>query len=180
MSMRQQRPAGGGSYSDNDFLTDVTNFLVRKDPVTRPPAFFEDEAVPALPNEDVDKVKARFLRVPERESAQYVDSSVPRKAMDMIGDTLCCVVHDKNDLTREDMQNALLFIHGREEEPKLVQIGPRYFISSGSLAGAAEQTCGLLEVVERNLRFSAFRLDGKPIVDGQVLVMDRRTRLSVK
>jgi hypothetical protein len=178
--MRKQRARGGGSYSDADFLTDVTNFLGKKDAVARPPAFFEEEARTSAPDDDVDKLKARFVRAPDKESLQYLDPSVPRKAMDMIGDALCCVVHDKNDLTREDLLNGLVFIHGRESEPKVVQIGPRYFVTGGRLAGAAEQTCGLLEQAERNLRFSAFRLDGKPIVDGQVLVLDRRMKLSVK
>jgi hypothetical protein len=180
VSMRKRRVRPDGSYSDLDFLADVTNFLGEKDPVTRPPAFVEDEAAPSAPGEDVDKLKARFVRVPDKDSLQYLDPSVPRKAMDMIGDALCCVVHDKNDLTREDLQNALVFVHGGEEEPKVVQIGPRYFVTGGKLTGAAKQTCGMLELVERNLRFSAFGLDGEPIVDGQLLVLDRRNKLSVK
>ena len=82
------------------------------------------------------------LRVPERDCLQYMDPTIPRKVLDMVGDTLCCLVHDKNDLTRDDLLNATIFIHGKESEPKVVQIGPRYFLTPGRLAGAAEQTCG--------------------------------------
>jgi hypothetical protein len=108
------------------------------------------------------------------------DAAAGTLAMDMLGDVLCCVVHDKNDLSRDDLMNATVFIHGRAPEPKVVQIGPRFFVTAGQLTGAARQTCGLLEVVERNLRFSAFALDGSTALDGQLLAVERRTKLSVK
>lgn len=182
--MRKQRARGTSRYTDADFLADVTNFLSQRDQVDRPPAFFGDAEVevgkdPAT-QVDLDRVKERFLRVPDKESLQYLDASVPNVAVDLLGDSLACVVHDKNDLTRDDLLNALVFLHGKEPEPKVVQIGPRYFVTPGKLTGAAEQTCGLIEVVDRNLRFSAFRLDGKVIVDQHVLELGRKTKLSVR
>jgi hypothetical protein len=54
-------------------------------------------------------------------------------------------------------------------------------LTPGRLAGAAEQTCGLLEKAEgSNLRFTAFRLDGQVVLEPQVLVLGRGTKLSVK
>ncbi len=120
------------------------------------------------------------MRVPERDCLQYRDPHVPRKAVDLLGDALCTIIHDKNDLDREDLLNSSVFIHGRESEPKVVQIGPRYFLTPGSLTGAAEQTCGLLETIEKSLRYSAFTLDGKRVIDGQVLAVGGKTKLSVK
>ena len=183
--MRRERARGGRSYTDVDFLTDVTNFLAHKDQVDRPPAFFGEENTDpgrklATPEEDLDKVMSRFLRVPDKESLQYREEGVPNKAVDMLGDQLCCVVHDKNDLNREDLLNATVFVHGREAEPKVVQIGPRFFVTPGKLAGAAEQTCGLFEVVDRSLRYAAFRLDGHVILESKPLAVERRTKLSVK
>ncbi len=172
---RKQVARGGRSYSDADFLADVTNFLAAREQVERPSAFSTDDDL-----DDLVRVKERFVRVPDKDSLQYLDPAIAHKAMDMLGDTLCCVVHDKNDLTREDLLNSNVFVHGKEKEPKVVQIGPRFFVTPGKLTGAAEQTCGLIEVVERNLRFSAFRLDGRVLVDGHSLSVDRRTKLSVK
>ena len=83
-------------------------------------------------------------------------------------------------LTREDLLNATLFIHGKEPEPKVVQIGPRYFLTPGWLAGAAEQTCGLLEKVDRDLRFTGLRLDGSVVLKPQEILLSRGTKLSVK
>lgn len=162
---KREQERGGREYGDSDFLADVAQFLAASQPSGR------DSGMP---------LKDRFLRTPERECLQYLDPNVPNKAVDMIGDVLCCLVHDKNDLTRDDLLNASLFIHGKEIEPKVKQIGPRFFVTPGKLTGAPEQTCGLIDQVEGALRFSAFTLDGRVVLDGQALAVDRKTKLSVK
>jgi predicted phosphodiesterase len=175
---------GGRDYSDLDFLADVSAFLSDKEQVDRPPAF--DEKAPAPEpqrGENYDKVKDKFVRAPEKDSLAYRDPNIARKSVDMVGDVLCCVVYDKNDLDREDLLNASIFIHGKEGEPKVVQIGPRFFITPGKLTGAADQTVGLLETQEKKLVFSAFTLEGKAIFSGKVLVAGGgppKTKLSVK
>ncbi|SES75399.1 hypothetical protein [Stigmatella erecta] len=176
---RREKSRGGREYSDMDFLADVSQWLVSQDAPPRPPSLKEAPADFAS-EEDRQLVLERFARVPERDSLQYRDPSVPRKLLDMVGDALCCLVHDKNDLTREDLLNASVFIHGKEPEPKVVQIGPRYFLTPGRLAGAAEQTCALLEKVDHQLRFTAFRLDGHVVLEPQLLQIGRGTKLSVK
>ena len=74
-----------------------------------------------------------------------------------------------------------MFVHGRSDEPKVVQIGPRYFVSPGTLSGAPLQTCGTFEVIDKQLKFSALRLDGAVLIDKQSLTVERKkTKLSVK
>jgi predicted phosphodiesterase len=175
----REKSRGGREYSDMDFLADVTQWLSSKDSLPRPPAFAEAPADVSA-EEDRRLVLERFSRVPERDCLQYMDPNVPRKQLDMVGDALCCLVYDKNDLTREDLLNATVFIHGKEPEPKVVQIGPRFFLTPGRLTGAAEQTCGLLEKDDRNLRFTSFRLDGKVVLEPQEIALGRGTKLSVK
>lgn len=176
---RREKARGGREYSDMDFLADVSQWLSSKDSLPRPPAFGEAPADFSA-EEDRRLVLERFARVPERDCLQFMDPNIPRKQLDMVGDALCCLIYDKNDLTREDLLNATIFIHGKETEPTVVQIGPRYFLSPGRLAGAAEQTCGLLEKVDRNLRFTAFRLDGQVVLGPQEINLGRGTKLSVK
>jgi hypothetical protein len=168
---RKQRARGNRAYNDQDFLTDIATFLASQDQVER--AARQD-------GEDPSRLGEKFLRVPERESLQYRDPQIIRKAVDMLGQTLCSVVHDKNDLTREDLLNANIFIHGKDPEPRVVQIGPRYFINPGQLTGAAEQTCGLIEVVEPQLIFSAFTLEGRTLVDAQRIQVARRNKISAE
>ncbi len=174
---RRERSRGGREYSGADFLDDVARWLATTEQKPRPRSLAGAEA-PA--DDDPLLVRENFLRTPERDSLQYRDPSIPKKLLDMVGDTLCCVVHDKNDLTRDDLVNALVFIHGKDAEPKVVQIGPRYFLTPGRLAGAAEQTCALLERVDRNLRFTAWRLDGQQVLEPTMLMLDRRSKLTVK
>ncbi|KFE69613.1 hypothetical protein [Hyalangium minutum] len=176
---QREKSRGGREYSDMDFLADVTQWLSSKDALPRPPAFGEAPA-DFTAEEDRRLVLERFVRVPERDCLQYMDPTIPRKLLDMVGDALCCLVHDKNDLTREDLLNATIFIHGKESEPKVVQIGPRYFLTPGRMTGAAEQTCALLEKVDRDLRFTGFRLDGSVVLEPQTIQLGRGTKLSVK
>jgi hypothetical protein len=177
---RRERSRGGREYSGADFIEDVAKWLAVTEQKPRPRSLsVGDDDLKAL-EDDPLLVRENFLRTPERESLQYRDPAIPRKVLDMVGDTLCCLVHDKNDLSRDDLVNALVFIHGKESEPKLVQIGPRYFLTPGRLAGAAEQTCALLEREDRNVRYTAFRLDGKVVVEPQLMLLDRRSKLTIK
>jgi len=175
------KTSGGGAdrYSNADFLDDVSNFLESREQLARPPVFDQQARDPSQAAE-LDRLKEKFVRTPERESIHYGQPAVGTKVVDMLGDVLCCIVHDKNDLNREDLLNASVFFHGKGLEPKVVQIGPRYFITPGQLTGAIAQTCALVELAERNLRFSAFTLDGRTVVDGELLELHRKSKLSVK
>ena len=113
-------------------------------------------------------------------SLAYLDSAVPRKVLEMLGDGLCCLVHDKNDLDKEDMMNAPVLVHGKDSEPKVVKVGPRTFITPGRLTGA-KPIVGLLEMIERQLVFSAFTLDGETVIDKTPIQLSSgKTKISVK
>ncbi|MGV3619330.1 MAG: hypothetical protein ACO1OB_00860 [Archangium sp.] len=166
-------------YSSEDFLEDVKNYLIGLDQVDRPAAFgTAHEQVRAI--EELTRMKDKILRAPEKGSLAYQDSSVPRKVLEMLGDSLCCLVHDKNDLDKEDMINAVVLVHGKDAEPKVVQIGPRTFITPGRLKGD-KRTVGLLEIIERQVVYSAFTLDGTPVITRQpIQIGSGKTKISVK
>ena len=165
-------------YSDQDFLTDLTNYLADQEQVDRPPAFGTAYELNRTAQE-LARMSDKVLRTPEKGSLQYQDPSVPKKAVDMLGEVLCCLVHDKNDLDKEDMLNAVLLVHGKEAEPKVVQIGPRYFITPGRAAGG-QGTVALLEL-DKTVKLSAFTLDDHVLIDGQVLALGAaKSKLSVK
>lgn len=166
-------------YSNTDFLEDVSRFLIGLDQKERPAAFGTAWEV-ARAIEELMRTKERVVRTPEKGSLQYQDPAVPKKAVDIVGDTLCCVVHDKNDLQKEDMLNAAVLVHGNAPEPKVVQIGPRYFITPGRVKGAPKSTVGLLELVDKQLVFSAWTLDGKTLIDKQPIAVGAKTKLAVK
>ncbi|MBL8920658.1 MAG: hypothetical protein JNJ54_17465 [Myxococcaceae bacterium] len=167
-------------YSNGDFLVDVQRFLIGLDQLDRPAAFGTAWEL-ARATEELMRTKDRVLRTPEKGSLQYQDPAVPRKAVDIVGDVICCVVYDKNDLDKEDMLNAAVLVHGKEPEPKVVQIGPRAFITPGRAKGGPRSTVGLLEQLDKQLVFSAWSLaDGKVLIDKQPIVTGAKTKVSVK
>ncbi len=165
-------------YSNLDFLVDISNYLAESDQVERPPAFGNAYEL-SRTSQALTLMADRVIRTPEKGSLQYQDPKCPRKAMDMLGETLCCVVHDKNDLDKEDMINAALLVHGNEKEPKVVQIGPRYFLTPGSLK-ATQPTVGLLEFAEKTLKYSAFALNGDAVIEAQLLQVQPKKKVLVK
>lgn len=178
VARRKERARGGRGYSDVDFLADVSAFLLAEDQVERPPAFGEGAEVEGALQE-LARLDSRFLRTPERGAPEYQDPAIAKKAVELIGDTLCCVVHDRNELVKDDLVNALVFIHGNEPEPKVVKIGPRYFVTPGRLSGATQRTCAVLTTAEKGLQFKAITLEGKELVS-ELLVIGGKTKVSVK
>ncbi len=166
-------------YTDGDFLEDVRRFLIGLDQLDRPAAFGVTWEL-GRSIEELTRLKDRVVRTPERGSLSYQDSSVPRKAVDMLGTTLCCVVHDKNDLDKEDMINSVIMVHGGSAEPKLVQIGPRYFVTPGKLVGAAKATVATLETGEQGITFTPYSLAGEALGPAQPIAVGGRTKVSVK
>lgn len=166
-------------YSGEDFLEDVRNYLIGLSQVDRPAAFgTAHEQVREI--EELTQLKDKILRAPEKGSLAYADNAVPRKVLEMLGDSLCCLVHDKNDLDKEDMLNAIVLVHGKDPEPRVVKVGPRTFITPGRLTGKLP-TVGLLEMVERQVVFSAFTLDGKAVIDRMPIHLGGgKTKISVK
>lgn len=179
VTMKREEVKSKRDYTNDHFLEDVHNYLIGLGQVDRPPAFGLTWELSRAAEENA-QLRDKVLRAPEKGSLPYQDPAVPRKGIDLIGDTLCCVVHDKNDLDKEDMLNAVILIHGKELEPKVVQIGPRFFITPGRLKGGKVPTVGLLEQNEKQVTFSAFSLDGQAIIDAQVLAVGAKTKLSVK
>ena len=129
---------------------------------------------------DADELRKKFVRTPEKWSPEYVDTTIERTTMDMLGDVLCCIVHDKDDLREEDMLNASVLIHGKGAEPAVAQVGQRLFLTAGRLTGAAEQTCGLIEVASKEVHFSAFTLAGETVINRQRLNVGSKTKLSLR
>jgi len=154
---RREQARGTAEYSDADFIADVASFVQRS----------ADEqkggVAHRLKKDAVESFAARFTRVPDKDCLQYRDPSVPRKLVDMVGDRLATLVHDKADLTREDIEQATFLFHGRSKAPAVVAIGTRFFVTPGSVTGALERTCALVSQSENGLEFVALGIDGREL-----------------
>lgn len=181
VSWKREQARAQTDYTDADFLEDILNYLGEKEQVDRPPAFGNSYEL-SRTTQELTRLSERILRTPEKGSLAYQDPKVPRKAVDMLGDTLCCLVHDKNDLDKEDMVNSVVLVHGNEATPKVVQIGPRYFLTPGKVAGGGTPSVALLELGEQDkaMKFSAFSLDGTALAEPQLLTVAQKKKISVK
>jgi predicted phosphodiesterase len=105
----------------------------------------------------------RVVRVASRSCPEY-GAGAPVKLVDMAEGLLLCAVHDKAELSRDDIANATLFLHGNGADAALVRIGPRFFVTPGHLRAAAPgrspATFALLDVGARELAFTVFAADG--------------------
>ncbi len=107
-----------------------------------------------------DPLAGRIVRVASKACPEYESGKVPRKQVDLVEGRICCLVHDKADLSRDDIANATMLFHGNSASAALVQIGPRCFVTPGHLRGVAPQghppSFAIVEATERELVLTVF------------------------
>jgi predicted phosphodiesterase len=128
--------------SDEEFLAAVRSALERQSDARK------------------DPLDGRIVRVASRACPEYETGKVPGKQVDLVEGRITCLVHDKGELSRDDIANAALIFHGNAAAPAIVQIGPRCFVTPGHLRAAAPAgrppTFALAEVTERELVLAVF------------------------
>ncbi len=55
------------------------------------------------------------------------------RTIEMIGDRVAVLIHDKAELDEEDILPASLLLFGKSDAPLILRIGARWFVSPGSL-----------------------------------------------
>jgi predicted phosphodiesterase len=137
---------GAAPRSDPDLLSALEGALARS-------------AGPAA-----DPLAGKIVRVASRACPEYESGAVPRKQMDLVEGRICCLVHDKRELDRDDISNATVLFHGNSEQAALVQIGPRTFVTPGHLRAPSPEgrppSYAVLEVTPRDLVLSVFSAGG--------------------
>jgi predicted phosphodiesterase len=132
--------------SDSEFLAAVEGALAR--------------------HAEPDPIADRVVRVPSRACAEYASGALPRKQVDLLDGLICCLVHDKAELDRDDISNATVLFHGNADRAALVQIGPRYFVTPGRLRapppgeGGPPPTFCVLELTPRDLVLTVYSGEG--------------------
>ena len=58
------------------------------------------------------------------------------RTVEMFGDRVAVLIHDKALLDEEDILSATFLIYGKSDAPLLRKIGPRWFLSPGPVASA--------------------------------------------
>jgi predicted phosphodiesterase len=130
-----------------------------------------------------DPLDGRVVRVASRACPEYEAGSVPRKQLDLVDGRVACVVHDKSELSRDDIENATLILHGNSGQPAMVAIGARCFVTPGHLRRPAPSghpaTFALLDAGPRLLELTVFSEDAAELRKEKA-TLGRVTRLTVK
>jgi predicted phosphodiesterase len=142
---------------------------LREEPVPRTDSEFLAAIEGALARQasPQDPLGSRMVRVASRECPEYESGALPRKQMDLVEGRICCLVHDKSALDRDDISNASVIFHGNSTQAALVQIGPRTFVTPGHLRESAPDgrppSYGIVDFGEREIVMSVFGADGSAL-----------------
>ena len=123
------------------------------------------------------------VKVASRACPEYEAKAVPRKQVDLVDGRVACLVHDKSELSRDDIENAVLILHGNSAQAALVGIGPRCFVTPGHLRSPAPNgspaTFVLLDAGPVLVEMTVFSEDARELRKEKI-TLQRVTKLSVK
>lgn len=123
------------------------------------------------------------VRVASRACAEYGTGAVPRKQLDLVDGRVACLVHDKSELSRDDIENATFVLHGNSAQAALVAIGPRCFVTPGHLRRPAPRgsppSFVLLDAGPVLLEMTVFSEEAAELRKEQA-TLQRTTKLLVK
>jgi len=100
------------------------------------------------------------------------------RSVEMFGDRVAVLVHDKGNLDEEDIFSASFLIYGRSESPLIKKIGPRWFLSPGPVGVDGSGAIVLDDSVEP-IAATLYDAEGRS-VRTEVLTTGRAAKLSVR
>lgn len=129
-----------------------------------------------------DPLASRIVRVASRACPEYAGAA-PKKIVDMVEGRICCLVHDKAELTRDDISNASVLFHGNSGHAALVPIGPRIFVTPGHLRlpppGGPPASFGVVELDAREIALTVYSAEAAELRRDRA-ALGAGSKLSVK
>lgn len=176
----------GGRVADIDAVLAHRAGGSRGAPVPRTDGEFLEAVESALARQASaaeDPLAGKVVRIASRACPEYQGLKVPRKQLDLLDGRVACLVHDKSELSRDDIENAIFIIHGNSAQAALVAIGPRCFVTPGHLRRPAPQgrpaTFALLDAGPRDLELTVFSEEAAELRRERA-TLARTTKLSVR
>jgi hypothetical protein len=100
------------------------------------------------------------------------------RSVEMFGDRVAVLIHDKALLDEEDIFSATFLVYGKSDGPLVKKIGPRWFLTPGPIGSSGG---GALVLDDANDEVVATLYDGEGHeARAQVLATERASKLSVR
>jgi hypothetical protein len=137
-------------------------------------------AFPLAASGTVDQIDAFLRGERARLRLKSLEGLPPNelRTVEMFGDRVSVLIHDKALLDEEDILSATFLIYGRSETPLLRRIGPRWFLTPGPVASEGGGSIVLDDSTEE-LVATLYDADGHTLRT-EVLHTGRGVKMSVQ
>jgi hypothetical protein len=100
------------------------------------------------------------------------------RTIEMIGDRVAVLIHDKGLLDEEDIFAASLIVYGRSPEPLVKRIGARWFVTPGNI-GIAGGGSAVLDDGGEEIIASVYAADGTCTMK-EAIAVTRATKMKIQ
>ncbi|MDP8998838.1 MAG: hypothetical protein M3O46_01865 [Myxococcota bacterium] len=100
------------------------------------------------------------------------------RTVEMFGDGVAVLIHDKALLDEEDIFSATFFVYGRSNSPLVKGIGPRWFVTPGPI-GSAGGGCAVIDDSGDDVIATLYDTNGRATAS-ETLAVRRTAKLSVQ
>jgi hypothetical protein len=127
-----------------------------------------------------EQIEAFLRRERARQRLKSLESLPPRelRSIEMFGDRVAVLVHDKALLDEEDIFAATFLVYGKSDGPLVKKIGPRWFLTPGPI-GRGDGGAVVLDDADDEVVATFYDAAGQA-VRSERLPAARMARLSVK
>lgn len=100
------------------------------------------------------------------------------RTIEMVGDRVAVLIHDKASLDEEDILAANILVFGKSAEPLVKKIGVRWFVTPGNI-GSNGGGIAVLDDEHEDILVTVYDGTGK-VSSKETLVLQRATRMRVQ
>ena len=100
------------------------------------------------------------------------------RTIEMVGDRVAVLIHDKALLDEEDILAANLLIYGKSDAPMVKKIGSRWFVSPGQI-GSSGGGAAILDDEQTDIIVTVHDLGGRETIR-ETLLVQRATKVRIQ
>lgn len=177
ISLKRSLLKGSTDYTDQDFLSDISHFMMQK--------VEEKRLDPAslLQEDEIGRLRRIIVRVPEAESPLLKAGGVQKMTIEMVGDRIAVLVHNIKTLRKEDIEGADIIFYGGTCRHQVDNLGGRWFINPGHFmeedGTGRPPTFGLIDSTSGGVRLGFYSSDKTELLS-RTLTFGPRTKMTVK